>query len=49
MTVQGWKGIYIQRLIFIGPHDIVIAYDPDLTIPGVYVPTLVVPVYNFSL
>ena len=34
--------MYIQRLIFIGPHDIVRAYDPDLTIPGVYVPTLVV-------
>ena len=29
--------MYIQRLIFIGPHDIVIAYDPDLNIRGVYV------------
>ena len=34
--------MYIQRIIFVGPHDIVKAYDPDLIIPGIYVPTLVV-------
>ena len=29
-------------------NNIVIAYDPDLTIPGVYVSTLVILVYQIS-
>ena len=40
----GWNEniIYISRVTYLGPHTILLAHEPDLTIPRAYVSALVI-------